>query len=585
MDQIIFSVLTLIGGLAFFLYGMNVMSSGLESLAGGQLEVALKKMTTNRFLALVLGAGITIAIQSSSAVTVMLVGLVNSGIMEIGQTVGVIMGSNIGTTLTTWLLSLVALDSGNIFIKLLKPENFSLLFALIGVLMIMGSKKSRTKDIGSILVGFAVLMFGMNLMSDAVSPLADLPQFQSILTAFKNPILGVLIGTIFTGIIQSSAASVGILQALSLTGSITYGMAIPIIMGQNIGTCVTALISSIGVNRNARKVSVIHITFNLVGTAVFLILYLIVGAFVDSALFEIQINPYAIAICHTIFNVGTTFMLLPFTKLLVKMANLVCDRDNADSKPAADLLDDRLLATPSLAIAECNSITNRMSEIARDTLYDAIFLTRSYDAALSQTVVEKEDVLDKYEDRMGTYLVQVSSKAISEEDSLKVSKMLHAIGDFERLGDHALKIRDVAKELNDKGLSFSEAAKKEMEVLSSAIEEIVGLTTDAYTNSDPEAATHIEPLEQAIDRLVASIRANHIQRLQAGDCSIELGFILSDILGNYERVSDHCSNIAVLIIELAHNSFDTHKYLNGVKYGNRTFNEQYDIYCEKYSID
>ncbi len=583
----IFNFITLIGGLAFFLYGMNVMSTGLERMAGGKLEVALKKMTANPILALFLGAGITIAIQSSSAVTVMLVGLVNSGIMEIGQSVGVIMGSNIGTTLTTWLLSLVALDSDNLFIKLLKPENFSLIFALIGILMIMGSKKSKHKDIGSILVGFAILMYGMKFMSDSVKPLANMPEFSSMLTAFTNPLLGVLVGALFTGIIQSSAASVGILQALSETGAITYGMAVPIIMGQNIGTCVTALISSIGVNRNAKKVAVIHIAFNLIGTTFFLILYLIAIQFFDIALVSSPINAFGIAVSHTIFNVATTFLLLPFNKLLVKIANAVCDYGQKNSepvKPAADLLDDRLLATPSIALSECNSITNRMATIARDTLMDAISMHSSYDTTLAKRIVAQEDTLDKYEDRMGTYLVQLSAKKLSEQDALRVSKMLHAIGDFERLGDHALNLLDGAKELNEKGLSFSPAAIKELSVLQNAIKEIVQLTTEAYTANDPEAAKQIEPLEQVIDRLVATIRTRHISRLQAGECSIELGFILSDVLGNYERISDHCSNIAVLIIELAHNSFDTHKYLNGVKYGNRSFNEQYDEYMRKYNI-
>lgn len=582
-----FSLITLVGGLAFFLYGMNVMSSGLERMAGGQLECALKKMTSNPLMSLLLGAGITIAIQSSSAVTVMLVGLVNSGIMEIGQTVGVIMGSNIGTTLTTWLLSLVALDSGNIFVQLLKPENFSLLFALVGILLILGSKKSKKKDIGSILIGFAILMYGMKLMSDSVEPLADMPEFAHLLTAFQNPILGVLVGAVFTGIIQSSAASVGILQALSMTGNITYGMAIPIIMGQNIGTCVTALISSIGVNRNARKVSVIHISFNVIGTAIFLTLYLIASHFLDLLFLDSPINTFGISACHSVFNLATTLILLPFGKTLVKIANFICDRGAKDAPKSSqpDLLDmQRLLATPSIAISECNNITNQMSMIAQETLLQAISLTNQYDNAAADNVVSNEALLDKYEDQLGTYLVQVSAKSVSEEDSLKVSKMLHAIGDFERLGDHALKLLNAGKELSEKHLTFSESAKKELDILTAAIEEIVSLTTAAYTANDPQTAKKVEPLEQTIDRIVAMIRANHIHRLQAGECSIELGFILSDMLGNYERISDHCSNIAVLIIELEHKSFDTHKYLNGVKYGNRAFNEQYEFYCDKYHI-
>lgn len=581
----IFSVITLIGGLAFFLYGMSVMSDGLERMSGGKLERSLKKLTSNPFKSLLLGAGITIAIQSSSALTVMLVGLVNSGIINIGQTVGVIMGSNIGTTLTAWLLSLVGIETDNVWIKLLKPENFSLIFAFIGILLIMLSKKAKRKDIGAIFVGFAVLMFGMELMGDAVSPLADMPEFSSLLTAFENPILGVLVGAIFTGVIQSSAASVGILQTLALTGKITYGMAIPVIMGQNIGTCVTALISSIGVSRNAKKVAVIHVAFNLIGTALCLGIYYGLDSLFHFTFEDMTIGALGVAAAHSIFNVVTTIMLLPFSKLLVKLANLILpDSKKAAAQQPAALIDDRLLATPSVAISECDSLTSKMANIARDTLYKAFATIGNYTEEGAKEIFDNEDVLDRYEDELSTCLVKISADKISDSDSKRVSKILHAIGDFERLGDHAVNILKVSKELYDKGITFSESADKELKVVIAALTEILDLTTNAYKNNDLNVAANVEPLEQVIDGLVAEIKDNHIKRLQSGSCTIEMGFILSDLLNNCERVSDHCSNVAVSLIEISHNTFDTHKYLNAVKYGNRRFNEVYDKYSTQYSI-
>ena len=581
----VFSLITLAGGLAFFLYGMHVMSTGLEKMAGGKLEGALKKMTSNPFKSLLLGAGITIAIQSSSAMTVMLVGLVNSGIMELGQTIGVIMGSNIGTTLTAWLLSMVGIESDNFFLTLLKPENFSLIFAFVGVTFIMMSKDDRKKDIGSIFVGFAVLMFGMRLMSDAVSPLADMPGFSKLLVAFENPILGVLVGAVFTGIIQSSAASIGILQALALTGSITYGMAIPIIMGQNIGTCVTALISSIGVNRNAKKVAVVHISFNLIGTIVCLIAFYAINAVVPLTFIDQQIGALGIAAVHSIFNITTTAILLPFSKQLERIANLVLhDAPEAAPEKTGAFLDERLLATPSVAISECNSISVKMAALARDTLLDSIAVMQNYTDTLAQTILKNEDMLDGYEDQLSTYLVRLSSKALSDEDTKKISKMLHAIGDFERLGDHAVNILRSAKELHDKGLKFSEEATMEVGVLTGAIGEILTTTTDAYAQNDIPLSTQVEPLEQVIDQLIAEIRDRHIRRLQRGSCTIEMGFILSDLLSNFGRVSDHCSNIAVAIIEVNRNSFDTHQYLNAVKYGNSQFNQVFGRFEKKYSL-
>jgi len=578
----LFSFIMLGGGLAFFLYGMNVMSSGLERMAGGKLEGALRRMTSSLWKSLALGAGITIAIQSSSAMTVMLVGLVNSGIMDISQTVGVIMGSNIGTTLTAWLLSLVGLETSNVALKLLKPENFSLIFALVGAVMIMMGKQQRKKDIGSIFVGFAVLMYGMKLMSNAVSPLADAPEFASLLTAFENPLLGVLVGAVFTGIIQSSAASVGVLQALALTGSITYGMAIPIIMGQNIGTCVTALISSIGVSRNAKKVAIIHISFNLIGTVVLLIVYYALDALLHFAFTNSPIDAAGIAFVHSVFNVVTTVMLLPFGKFLVRIANTLL-KDKEEETPK-HLLDERLLSTPSVAIAECDRLTNRMAEMAQATLMKAFAVSRSYDDAISDSIIDDENELDRYEDELGTLLVHLSSQQLSANDSIRVSKMLHAIGDFERLGDHALNIRETAKELHDKSAHFSEEAQHEMLTLTDALEEILTIATEAYCTNDVKRAYRVEPLEEVIDDLVATIKSNHIARLTAGECDIEKGFILNDFLNNFERVSDHCSNIAVTIIELSNNRFDTHRYIHSVAYNTEGFREDYKRYSEKYTI-
>ena len=580
----LFSVITLMGGLAFFLYGMTVMSSGLERMAGGKLEHSLRRMTSNPFKSLALGAGITIAIQSSSALTVMLVGLVNSGIMNISQTVGVIMGSNVGTTLTAWLLSLVGLETNNVWLKLLKPENFSLVFALVGIIMIMMSKNSKKKDIGSIFVGFAVLMYGMKLMSNAVSPLADMPEFSSLLTAFNNPLLGVLVGAVFTGVIQSSAASVGILQALALTGEITFGMALPIIMGQNIGTCVTALISSIGVNRNAKKVSVIHISFNLIGTVIFMVLYYGLDAMFHFAFTDLPIDALGIAMVHTIFNVATTAMLLPFSKALVWIANTVMrDKQEATVAPT-ELIDERLLATPSIAISEANALTRKMSRFTHDTLLLALNCDASFSTATAQQILENEDTLDRYEDKLGTFLVKLSAKELSDTDSKKISKMLHAIGDFERMGDHAVNLMRVFEELHTKKLTFSQQAQAEINVLQNAIREILDMTVKSYTETDLALASQVEPLEQVIDKLVAAIKSRHIDRLQAGSCTIELGFILSDLLNNYARISDHCSNIAVSIIEISHASYDTHEYLNTVKSGDSDFESNFARFSAKYQV-
>ena len=561
----IFSVFTLCGGLAFFLYGMTTMSKSLEKMAGGKLERLLKRMTSNPFKSLLLGAGITIAIQSSSAMTVMLVGLVNSGVMELGQTIGVIMGSNIGTTLTAWILSLTGIESESVLVNLLKPENFSPVIALIGIILIMGSKKQKRRDIGRIMVGFAILMYGMELMKNAVSPLADMPEFSSLLTAFNNPLLGVLVGAVFTGVIQSSAASVGILQALALTGSITYGMAIPIIMGQNIGTCVTALLSAIGVNRNAKRVAVIHISFNVIGTAVCLVLFYGGNAIFHFTFMNQAVGAVGIAFCHTVFNVLTTLMLLPFSRQLEKLARRMIRTEDKAEQFA--FLDPLLLRTPSVAISECTAMTNRMGELAHRNILLAIQQFSDYSEEREAEIIQNEDKLDIYEDRLGNYLVQISQHGVSMDDIHTVSRLLHAIGDFERVGDHALNLQESSQELHEKELRFSDDAKAELDVLISALEEIMDEAFGSFASGDLARARSVEPLEETIDQLIEEIRMRHIHRLQTGDCTIQLGFILSDLLTNLERVSDHCSNIAISVIEESDSDMDPHAYLQDLKTG------------------
>ncbi len=586
-------IIMLIGGLAFFLYGMTVMSNGLEKMSGGKLESTLKKMTSNPIKSLALGAGITIAIQSSSAMTVMLVGLVNSGVMNLGQTVGLIMGSNIGTTLTAWLTSLVGIEGGSGFtvLDLLKPANFSLIFALLGVLFVMGKNKKR-KDIGYIVVGFAVLMCGMGFMGDSMAGLKESPEFRDLLTLFNNPLFGVLIGAVVTGVIQSSAASVAILQSLcvsaavfEVSGGLTFGMAVPIIMGQNIGTCVTALISSFGVNRNAKRVSIVHISFNVIGTMLCLIVFYALHWIFDfSTLLNARIDAFGIAICHMLFNVITTAALLPFSKMLVKLAYTVI-RDKEGEDEIKILLDERLLATPAVAVAHCNTLTVQMSDIAKTAMLNSLDVLNSYNKELADKVQDDEGIVDRYEDELGTYLVKLSSDDLTEKDSQHVSTMLHSIGNFERISDHAVEIMKTAEELNDKKLNFSPEARKEIAVLEGALREILEITFTAFETGNTDLARKVEPLEQVIDGLAIQMRANHILRLQAGTCTIELGFILSDLINGMERVSDHCSNIAVALIEVSEGVFDTHKYLNDIKSGNDDrFRAEYELYKEKYAI-
>ena len=559
----IFSLFTLCGGLAFFLYGMYVMSKSLEKMAGGRLERLLKRMTSTPIKSLLLGAGITIAIQSSSAMTVMLVGLVNSGVMELGQTIGVIMGSNIGTTLTAWLLSLTGIESESFFVNFLKPKNFSPLLALAGILLIMGSKKQRRRDVGRVMMGFSILMYGMELMSGAVAPLADMPEFTYLMTAFTNPLLGVLVGAAFTGIIQSSAASVGILQALAMTGSVTYGMAIPIIMGQNIGTCVTALISSIGVSRNAKRVSVIHISFNLIGTTVGLIILCGGNALFGFPFLSNSVNAVGIALCHTIFNVCTTILLLPFTRQLEWLAKKAISTEDKPSDFA--FLDPRLLRTPGVAASECASMVNQMGALAQTSMDLVLTQFLQYTDAREEEILSNEDKLDIYEDHLGSYLVQISQHGTSADDMHTISRLLHAIGDFERIGDHVLNLQESAKELRDKQLRFSPTAQKEVEVLTRLLRDLMTAALDCFRKDDPVAAQLVEPLEETMDCLTEEVRNRHIHRLQNGQCTIQLGFVLNDLLNNFERIGDHCSNIAVSVIEEQDSQMASHAYLHDMK--------------------
>ncbi|MCR5797129.1 MAG: Na/Pi cotransporter family protein [Eubacterium sp.] len=579
----IFSICSLCGGLAFFLFGMHVMSQSLEKIAGGKLESTLKKMTSNPFKSLALGAGITIAVQSSSAMTVMLVGLVNSGIMELEQTVGVIMGSNIGTTLTAWLLSTAGIKSDNILISMLKPENFAPIVALIGIIMIMMKAKKKRQDIGTILVGFAILMSGMELMKDAVSPLAETESFTKLLTAFENPLLSVAFGAVFTGVIQSSAASVGILQALSLTGTISYKMAIPIIMGQNIGTCVTALLSSIGVNKNAKRVTVVHMLFNFIGTVVCLTLFYGLNSIIHFGFVNKAIGAVEIAAVHSVFNIVTTIILLPFTEQLVKMANKIIP--DAKEEEMSVLLDNRLISTPPLAVSQCKERTIEMAKIAKDALHEALTAMFDINDKSVKSVEEKEQLLDEMEDKLSTFLLKLSSVSLTDSDSHTVTELLHCISDYERISDHAINMIEIGQEIQKSGQEFSENAKADFATLSAALTEISEMTVRAFSTDNTDLAFNVEPLEEVIDELTQKIRNKHIDRLRKGTCSPELGVYLSDLLINCERVSDHCSNIAISVIQISKSNVNSHDYLNDLKADRSPrFMENYSSFEQKYRL-
>lgn len=575
-------VAELFGGLAFFLYGMSMLSGGLENLTGGTLEQTLKKVTRNPFLSFFLGAGITIAIQSSSAMTVMLVGLVNSGIVDFCDTFGVVMGSNVGTTLTAWLLSLAGIGGDNFFLTLLKPMTFAPLLAFIGILFRMISKEEKKKNIGLIFIGFAILMTGMDFMSNSMNSVQEMKGFQSLLTAFSSPIVALLISILFTGIIQSSAATIGIVQALALTGAITYEMAIPLVLGANIGTCITAFLSSFGTNKNAKRVVALHIYVNVIGSVVcMIILYILKAA--GASILSMTVSMFGVAIIHTLFNLVNTIVLIPFKKAIYKLCELTVKGDN--DKTHTVFLDERLFNNTALAVSECHRLTNEMAEHARDSLTKAIGLISSYKAETAQYIRENEELIDKYEDKLGTYLVRLSNNELSENLSHSIARMLHSIGDFERIGDHALNICKVAEEMHNKNIHFSDEAKKEIAVITNAVTEILNMTVDSFINDDIELAAHVEPLEQVIDTLNKKLKARHVARLQSGECTIELGFVFTDLLTNYERVSDHCSNVAVYTMQLPSDKLDAHKYLAKIKNAETgAFVDDFNMYAEKYSV-
>lgn len=581
----IFSIITLFGGLALFLYGMSVMSSGLEKLASGKLETILYDMTSSKVKSLLLGAGVTAVIQSSSAVTVMLVGLVNSGIMSTEQTVGAIMGSNIGTTITAWLLSLVGVSSDNIVLNLLKPQSFSPIMALVGVILFMAAKSNKKKDSGLVMIGFAILMYGMSFMSESMEPLQHSEKFTGILTALNNPILGVLAGLLITAIIQSSSASVGILQAISMTGGLSYGMAIPIIMGQNIGTCVTSLISSIGVNRNAKRVAAIHISFNIIGTIIFMGIFYLAHYIVDFSFINNSVSPVNIAILHSLFNILTTIILYPFSNKLVNISNKIVHFDN-DEEENTEFLDDLLLKTPAIAVDEARKKMKEMLIMAFDNFERALKLSDQWDEKIFKKLVKTESKLDYYEDQLSGFNIKIAGEELSDENSRAVSMMLHTITDAERIGDRSLNIAESVKELIDKGIVFSDDARKELNIIAEALREIVYNTKKCFIEGDIESAYMVEPIEEVIDDLVEKSKDNHVARLKNGSCTLELGLILNDILINLERISDHCSNIAADKIEMEGGNLHLHEYKKKIKeQKDDKFARLYSEYSNKYNIE
>ena len=579
-------VFSLLGGLALFLYGMDLMGKSLERQAGGRLQKILSRLTDNPFKGFLLGLAVTAVIQSSSATTVMVVGFVNSGIMQLHQAIGIIMGSNVGTTVTSWLLSLTGIEGDSLLIQLFKPSTFSPLLAFIGILLFMfgGEKK---KGAGGILIGFAILMTGMTAMSDAVAPLENEPWFTELFVRFSNPILGVLVGALVTAVIQSSSASVGILQALSSTGVITYGSAIPIIMGQNIGTCATALISSVGANKNARRAAMVHLYFNIIGVAVFLVLFYGLNAVFRFSFVDDTIAPWGIAVVHSVFNLGTTALLLPFTSVLEKLACLTIP--DSEEKERFTLLDERLLNTPSVAVEQARTVTSNMAESARTGVIQAMSLTHRWDEDLAKKVREQEKQVDRSEDALGTYLVKLSGRALSHDDSQQVNTLLHTISDFERISDYSVNLLNSAQEIHDKEITFSADAQEELGVLEDVVQDLLNRTAEAFRQNDLHLASKVEPMESVVGELVRAIKARHIARLQAGSCSIAYGFVLEDLLTSYSRICAHCSNVAVALIEVAQDSFDTHAYLSDLRHNkaaeeSQAFQRRVDRYRARYTF-
>ena len=561
----IFSILTMIGGLALFLYGMEVLGGGLKKASGGKLEMILEKLTSNKLMAVLLGAGVTAVIQSSSATTVMVVGFVNSGIMKLSQAVGVILGANVGTTITAWLLSLTEVEGTGLILKLLKPTSFSPILAIVGVAMLMTGKKEKHKNIATIMIGFAVLMFGMDTMSNAVKPLADMPEFQNILLMFSNPVLGMLVGLVLTAIIQSSSASIGILQALCISGAVSYSTAIPIIMGQNVGTCVTALLSCAGASKNAKRAALIHLYYNIIKTVTFMVIFYALNAALHFTFLDEAASALGVAVIHTAFNVAAVILIFPFTFILEKLAFMTIPESPEETKQEEagkkeiQILDARFLDTPGLALEQCKNAAIDMVGYAKEGLFLAIQLIDKFDEKAAVKVIELEELVDHYEDEIGSYLVKLSSKHLSEKDSQELSVLLHCIGDFERISDHAINIMESAKEMFEKELSFSKKAQEELAVFTGAVKDIVNTSILVFQEEDLKLASMVEPMEEAIDYLNSEIKKRHIKRLRKGKCTIEMGFVLSDITTNYERVSDHCSNIALCLLQLNEENFDTHE--------------------------
>ena len=578
----LFDILTLIGGLCLFLFGMNLMGDALERRAGSGLRTLLSKLTSNRFLGFLTGLAVTAVIQSSSATTVMVVGFVNSGLLSLGQAIGVIMGANVGTTVTAWILSLGGIEGDALFLQLLKPSSFTPILALIGICLHMFFKSSKSKDTGTIFLGFAVLMFGMDTMSGAVAGLKDQVWFQELFLLFENPFLGVLAGAVLTAIIQSSSASVGILQALSVTGQVSYAAAIPIIMGQNIGTCITAIISCFGTNKNAKRAALVHLLFNVIGTTICLILYLIIDGLFSPAILTESATFLGISVCHTLFNIVCTTVLLPSGNLLEKLVCFLVP--DAREPEKVSILDERLLGTPSIALERCHILAGEMAQSAAETLGTAIRCLKGYDPELANKVREGEAKGDKYEDILGTYLVKLSAQQLGDSESAEAAMLLKAIGDFERISDHSVSLLASCEELRQKGSSFSESARQELEVMIRAVEEILGLSVKSFLDGDVDTARTVEPLEQVIDELKDQLRTRHILRLQQGSCSIETGFVWTDLIHSLERTSDHCSSIASGIIDLHNHNLNTHQMLRSARTGSGSYQKLYSSFTASYRL-
>ena len=586
----LFGMLSMIGGLALFLYGMHIMSEGLEKVSGGKLEKILENLTSSKWKAVLLGAGVTAVIQSSSATTVMVVGFVNSGIMKLSQAIGIIMGANVGTTVTSWLLSLTGIEGDNLLLQMLKPSSFSPILALIGIILVMFIKDGKKKDIGTICIGFAILMYGMEAMSAAVEPLKDVPQFTHIFTMFTNPVLGMIVGALLTAIIQSSSASVGILQALCDTGGVSYAAAIPIIMGQNIGTCITAMMSSVGTSKNAKRAAVVHLLFNIIGTVIFMIVFYTINSFIHFEFLGDAANKAGIAVIHTCFNVAATIILLPFSGLLEKLSYMVIHVDEEELKQAKQQeafvrMDERFLSSPSFALEQAYSYVIKMAEITKTSLQEAMGLFVDYDKEIAADVEFKENLVDQYDDEISGYLVKLSSRNLSEKDSKKMTMLMHSIGDFERISDHAINLVDAAKEMQKKDQNFSNKATEELQIFSKAVSDIVEMSVSIFENEDVEEAKHVEPFEEAIDVIQKEMKKRHTKRLRKGKCTVELGFVLSDITNNYERIADHCSNIAISVMQLKEDETHAHEYVDTLPKGEGSeFDIRLHNYLKKYEL-